>query len=63
MVDYMITAQAEVLSEKAYRILAKCFKAKKSKDTKYTDCFENIEYNLVLLAKRVILAKTQEEID
>lgn len=63
MVDYMITAQAEVLSEKAYHILAKYSRITNDKEREYPCCLEDMKVDIVKLAKRVILSETQADID
>lgn len=63
MVDYMISAQAEVLYEKAYNILAKYTRFTSNKEKKYPRCMDDMEIDIVRLAKKIILAENQEEID
>lgn len=63
MNNYLVTAQAEVLYEKAYNILAKYTRLTSRKDGKYPRCIEDMEINLVSLAKKIILCETQEEIE
>lgn len=63
MVDYMISAQAEVLYEKAYNILAKYTKVTSNKGNEYPHCIDDMKLDIVKLAKKIILSKTQKEID
>ena len=63
MVDYMITAQAEVLYEKAYHILPKYSQVTSNKEREYPCCLDDMKVDIVKLAKRVILSETQADID
>ena len=63
MVDYMISAQAEVLYEKAYNILAKYTRVTSNKEKEYPHCMDDMKLDIVKLAKKIIISKTQEEID
>lgn len=63
MVDYMISAQAEVLYEKAYNILAKYTRLTSNGEDKYPLCMNDMKLDIVKLAKKIIMSKTQEEID
>ena len=63
MVDYMITAQAEVLYEKAYGILAKYTKYTSKKEKDYPCCLDDMAVSIEKLAKKIILSETQSDID
>lgn len=64
MVDYMISAQAEVLYEKAHSVLAKYARYTDYGNKKnYPQCIDSMELDIVALAKKIILCETQEEID
>ena len=53
MVDYMITAQAEVLYEKAYGILAKYTKYTSNKKNDYPRCLDDMAISIAELAKKL----------
>ena len=63
MVDYMITAQAEVLYEKAYGILAKYTKYTSNKENDYPRCLDDMAISIAKLSKEIILSETQSDID
>ena len=63
MVDYMISAQAEVLYEKAYNILAKYTRLTSNGEDEYPLCLNDMKLDIVKIAKKIIMSKTQEEID
>lgn len=63
MSNYLVTAQAEVLYEKAYNILAKYARLTSNNEKEYPRCIDDMEVNIVKLAKNIILAENQEEIE
>lgn len=63
MPNYLVTAQAEVLYEKAYGILAKYIRFANSNKESCPQCIKYIEINLVSFAKKIILCETEKEIE
>ena len=63
MPNYLVTAQAEVLYEKAYGILAKYAKYTYAENSNAPDCIRKIEDELSAYAQNIVLCKDQTEID
>ena len=63
MPNYLVTAQAEVLYEKAYSILAKYIQFANSNKESCPQCIQDIKISLVSFAKKIILCKTETEIE
>lgn len=61
MSNYLVTAQAEVLYEKAYGILAKY--SNLSNENDIPECIKKIEDNLADFARKIILCDTMEDIE
>lgn len=63
MVDYFVIAKAEVLSERAHGILAKYAKYTNYDEKSTPEVIIDIENSLALLAKKIIMCTTEEEIN
>lgn len=63
MVDYFVVAKAEVLSEKAHRILAKYAQYTNYDDKNTPEAIIDIEKSLALLASKIIMCKSEDDIN
>lgn len=63
MSQYLITAQAEVLYEKAYGILAKYAAFTNDNNDNIPECIKKIEYDLADFARKIILCDTVKDIE
>ncbi|MDD6488286.1 MAG: hypothetical protein PUG48_00510 [Clostridia bacterium] len=63
MPNYLITAQAEVLYEKAHRILAKYMWFEINNKETCPQCIKSIVIDLSAFAKKIILCETTQDIE
>lgn len=63
MSNYLVTAQAEVLYEKAYGILAKYAAFTNDNNNDIPECIKRIEDDLADFARKIILCDTAEDIE